>query len=350
MHFPFPPPSAPLTTVIRSYVGRWLALELAFHCPQAVVVAFDVSRPSGSPFMQLFDDVEFDIRIRGAALRAAAHRVRIFQGSILSARDLDDALESCDVVFNAAAYGMASTNGACADKCHQINVGGTAALLDACSRRSVNRIVHVSSTVAVFDGRPIVDGTGQLPLVTRAHHGNHYGLTKALSEALLHRAPPNIRVVIVRPNGIFGPNDNTHFPRLKRLLHDGLFNLKVGDGKALVDWVFVDNLTHALLLAAAAPFSGSYSVTQSGNSSTCLTVHVSDEDPKEMNHLFCAFAEGLGYTPPSVRIPTALLAHAAALMAAASHLCFGAFAPLLTPCEALKAGTCFAAFIFVVAN
>jgi sterol-4alpha-carboxylate 3-dehydrogenase (decarboxylating) len=279
----------------------------------------------------LFDEAELDIRSRGGALRAAAQRVRVFQGSILSAHDLDTALESCDVAFNAAAYGMASSNGAEASLCHQINVGGAAALLDACVRCSVRRLVHVSSTVAVFDGSPIVNGTGQLPLVTRAHHGNHYGFTKALSEELLRRAPAALQVVIVRPNGIFGPNDNTHFPRLKRLLRSGLFNLKVGDGAACVDWIFVDNLTHALLLAAAAPFAAR-------GSETCITVHVSDEDPREMNHLFCSFAEGLGYAPPSVYIPTALLARIAALIVAFSSLCLGAFTPLLTPCEALKAG------------
>lgn len=317
------------------YVGRWLALELAFHCPRAVVVAFDVSQPSGFPFASLFDDLEFDIRRRGAGLRAASRRVRIFQGSVLSARDLDAALESCDVVFNTAAYGMASTNGVSVERCHAVNVGGCAALLAACERRGVGGVVHVSSTVAVFDGSPIINGTGELPLVTRAHHGNHYGHTKALSEGVLRRAPAGIRVVIVRPNGIFGPNDNTHFPRLKRLLRDGLFNLKVGDGKSLVDWIFVDNLTHALLLSAAVATASAHG----GGGSARITVHVSDEDPREMNHLFCSFAEGLGYTPPSIRIPTAFLAQIATLMVTASRLCFGAFAPLLTPCEALKAGT-----------
>ncbi len=115
-----------------------------------------------------------------------------------------------------------------------------------------------------------------------------------------------------------------------------MFNLKVGDGRALVDWIFIDNLTHALLLAAAVPFESS---AVAGSSSRCLTVHVSDEDPREMNHLFCSFAAGLGYHPPSIYIPTALLARIAALMVFASRLCGGLFTPMLTPCEALKAGT-----------
>lgn len=127
---------------------------------------------------------------------------------------------------------------------------------------------------------------------------------------------------------------NTRPHRLKRLLRDGLFNLKVGDGKSLVDWIFVDNLTHALLLSAAVATASAHG----RGGSARITVHVSDEDPREMNHLFCSFAEGLGYTPPSIRIPTALLARIATLMVTASRLCFGAFAPLLTPSEALKAG------------
>jgi nucleoside-diphosphate-sugar epimerase len=317
-----------------------LALELAFACPRADVVAFDVSRPSGSQFSDVFDAAELDIRSRGDGLRAAMQRVRVAQGSITSASDLDRALCSSDIVFNAAAYGMASVNGASVNLCHRINVAGVEALIDACARCRVRRIVHVSSTVAVFDGSPIVNGTAALPLVTQPHHGNHYGHTKALAEELLRRAADGsaaLDVAIVRPNGIFGPNDNTHFPRLKRLLRDGLFNLRVGDGASLVDWIFIDNLSHALLCAAAADFQTV--PCSAGSSSKCVTVHVSDEDPREMNHLFCAFAEALGYLPPSLYISTQLLSRIAALMVAASRLTRGLFTPMLTPCEAYKAGT-----------
>ncbi len=328
---------------MRRYVGRWLALELSLACPQAAVVAFDVARPDGSHFADLFDDAETDVRARSAQLRAAMNRVQVVKGSIISASDLNEACRSCDVVFNAAAYGMASVNGASLDLCRKINVAGVAALIDACAKCRVRRLVHVSSTVAVFDGSPIVNGTARLPLVTEALHGNHYGATKALAEKLLRAAPADLEVVIVRPNGIFGPNDNTHFPRLKRLLRSGLFNLKVGDGRSLVDWIFIDNLTHALLLAAAAPLQSRLGVADSSSSSggggQCLTVHVSDEDPREMNHLFCAFAAGLGYPPPSIYISTSLLARVAALMVTASHLTGGLFTPMLTPPEAYKAGT-----------
>lgn len=312
-----------------------MALELAFACPHADVVAFDVSRPSGSQFSDVFDAAELDIRSRCDGLRAAMQRVRVAQGCITSASDLDRALCSSDIVFNAAAYGMASVNGASVELCHRINVAGVEALIDACARCRARRIVHVSSTVAVFDGSPIINGTAALPLVTRPYHGNHYGHTKALAEQLLRRAA--LEVAIVRPNGIFGPNDNTHFPRLKRLLRDGLFNLKVGDGASLVDWIFIDNLSHALLCAAAADFQTV--PCTAGSSSKCVTVHVSDEDPREMNHLFCTFAEALGYSPPSLYISTPLLSRVAALMVAASRLTDGLFTPMLTPCEAYKAGT-----------
>ena len=163
---------------------------------------------------------------------------------------------------------------------------------------------------------------------------------QSTSRGAAHHPPPSLPVTIVRPNGIFGPNDNTHFPRLKQLLRRGLFSLKVGDGRALVDWVFIDNLTHALLMAAVTMVrSGGGGGGGSSSSSRCLTVHVSDEDPREMNHLFCTFAQGLGYTPPSLRISVALLSRVAAVMQAASRITAGIITPMLTPSEAYKAGT-----------
>jgi nucleoside-diphosphate-sugar epimerase len=132
------------------------------------------------------------------------------------------------------------------------------------SAQNRSRFVHGRS-VRWHCRSPIINGTAALPLVTLPHHGNHYGHTKALAEELLRRAADAssaLQVVIVRSTGIFGPNDNTHFPRLKSLLRAGLFNLKVGDDASLVDWIFIDNISHALLCAAAADFQTVPSLNQ----------------------------------------------------------------------------------------
>jgi len=137
---PLPHPYAPLQPLTKfvviggcGFVGRWTALELAAACPSAAVVAFDVSRATGTPFASLFDDAELDVRKRGGGLRGCMGRVRVEQGSVLCASDLDRAIAGADVVFNTAAYGMASVNGAAVDMCYKVSVNGDAC--DMCGTR-----------------------------------------------------------------------------------------------------------------------------------------------------------------------------------------------------------------------
>lgn len=54
----------------------------------------------------------------------------------------------------------------------------------------------------------------------------------------------------VRPAAIYGPGEERHLPRILKLVKLGLVPFKIGDATAKTDWVYVDNLVLALLLAS----------------------------------------------------------------------------------------------------
>lgn len=54
----------------------------------------------------------------------------------------------------------------------------------------------------------------------------------------------------IRPAAIYGPGEERHFPRIISLAKMGLLLFKIGDGRVKTDWVYVDNLVLALILAS----------------------------------------------------------------------------------------------------
>lgn len=54
----------------------------------------------------------------------------------------------------------------------------------------------------------------------------------------------------VRPAAIYGPGEERHLPRIIKLAKLGLVPFKIGAANVKTDWVYVDNLVLALLLAS----------------------------------------------------------------------------------------------------
>lgn len=54
----------------------------------------------------------------------------------------------------------------------------------------------------------------------------------------------------VRPAAIYGPGEDRHLPRIIAMARLGLILFRIGDKTVKSDWVFVDNLVLALILAS----------------------------------------------------------------------------------------------------
>jgi len=164
-------------------------------------------------------------------------------GDIRDERTVSKACEEIDVVFHTAAKAGIWGN---PSDFFDINVTGTKNVLTACSRAQRARLIHTSSPSVVFNGRDMtgVDETVPYP----AHYSSSYAATKAQAEKLVCRAAADgLHAIILRPHLIWGPGDNHLVPRIVRRARQ---LRRVGDGRNLVDTVYIDNAAQAHILAA----------------------------------------------------------------------------------------------------
>jgi UDP-glucose 4-epimerase len=198
-----------------------------------------------------------DIRRESALPRPAA--VEFVEGDFTNRALSERALEAIDVVFHLASATIpASGTG---DPVHDVteNLLGTLRLVEACVARGVRRIVFISSGGTVY-GRPrqvpIPEDHPQDPI-------NSYGIVKLAIEkylamyAHLGRLDP----IVLRAANPYGPGQFTRGAQgavavaFGCILRGEPFQLW-GDGSVVRDFLYVDDLTRALLSASAAPAGG----------------------------------------------------------------------------------------------
>ncbi len=142
-------------------------------------------------------------------LGEAARRVEHAVGDITDPLALDDAVRDVERIFHAAAY----LGPGARERLMQVNVDGTAAVVDAASKHGVHRLLHVSSMAAF--GRPerpdsIIDEDTEWQ---RSKANSAYATSKYLAELEVRRGiAEGLDAVIINPALIFGvgrPGDNT---------------------------------------------------------------------------------------------------------------------------------------------
>jgi 2-alkyl-3-oxoalkanoate reductase len=150
---------------------------------------------------------------------------------------------------------------------YDANVLGTRHVIEGCRRHGVRRLVYTSSPSVTFDGRE------QCGIDERAGYARrwlcHYPHSKALAEqeVLAANATGDLLTCALRPHLIWGPRDRQLVPRLLERARSGKLR-RVGDGRNLIDMVYVENAADAHLLAMdrlapGSPVAGrAYFITQ----------------------------------------------------------------------------------------
>lgn len=238
-------------------------------------------------------------RVRGLDVRqsdVSHERFEFVTGDVCKIADLERACSGVDTVFHTAAVLIFAGLGKGKDYAlsHSVNVGGVKNILAASRASGVKRLVYTSSNNVTF-GDPVVDGDETWPYASDP--ADFYTETKILAEkaVLASNGKDGLLTCAIRPGGIYGPGDPLLLVRFLEALGGGLFVVTIGDGSAMSDNTFVENLSDGQIEAARHLVSDSPVPGQA--------YFITDGAPMNYFEFFRPFVKALGYKFPRWRLP-----------------------------------------------
>ncbi|XP_031561297.1 short-chain dehydrogenase/reductase family 42E member 1-like [Actinia tenebrosa] len=263
------------------------------------------------------------------------------KGNICNKNDVETALKGAKFVFHSASYGMSGREQLNKDLIEKVNVEGTKNVLEACNTNSVPHLVYTSTYNVVFGHDEIRNGNESLPYLPMDQHTDHYSRTKSIAEQSILKANNTklrdgniLRTTALRPAGIYGEGEQRHLPRIVSYIKKGLFAFTYGSKNSLVDFVHVDNLVSAHVLAGQA-------LVGNMPKAAGQAYFISDGKPINNFEFFRPLVEGLGYMYPTINLPLSFI-YIFAFLTELVHAVVGRyiynFQPMLTRTEVHKTG------------
>ncbi|XP_065125259.1 putative short-chain dehydrogenase/reductase family 42E member 2 [Paramisgurnus dabryanus] len=221
-----------------------------------------------------------------------------------------------NVVFHTASYGMSGPEQLRKKQVESINVGGTNNVINVCIERGISRLIYTSTVNVAFAGRPIEDGDEEsVPCVPLEMHIDHYSRTKAIADSMVLAADGRtikggglLHTCTLRPSGIYGPEERRHLHRVMINVERRLFSFRFGNPNAKMNWVHVDNLVMAHVLAAKG-LTAEKAFVASGQA-----YFINDGESVNVFEWLTPLFKRLGYRRPLIHIPVSLVYTAAILM------------------------------------
>jgi nucleoside-diphosphate-sugar epimerase len=165
------------------------------------------------------------------------------RGDISDKKAVENACKGNEIVFHTAAKPGVWGN---YKEYYRTNVEGTINVIEGCRRHDVSFLVHTSSPSVVFDGKDMEGADESVPYPKTFHA--HYPQTKAIAEQhVLKASVSGLKSIILRPHLIWGPRDKHFAPRI---IERSKQLRVVGNGKNMVDTIYIDNAAYAHILAA----------------------------------------------------------------------------------------------------
>jgi dihydroflavonol-4-reductase len=183
----------------------------------------------------------FDLRA-DAATHLAQMGADLRQGDILDRDAVRAALEGCDRLYHAAAlFEMWQPD---ERAYYQVNVNGTANVLEIALEMEVQRVVHTSSAITIGEGQ---DQIGDEETVHRGYFLSDYERSKYMGEQVaLKMFERGLPLVCVNPTSVYGPGQARH-------MTGALIRFLNGRLPAVVDtrlnFVYIDDVVQGHLLA-----------------------------------------------------------------------------------------------------
>jgi sterol-4alpha-carboxylate 3-dehydrogenase (decarboxylating) len=220
-------------------------------------------------------------------------RIEYFRGDVRDRKSLSEATKGMDFVIHSAAiidWGTITE-----EEIYAVNTGGTQNVVDACKENGVRYLVYTSSLDAVYSGKPLVNVDESEPYPEK--HRTSYCRSKALSEQIIIKETgDNLKTVSLRPSDIYGEADPYHIASLVNMAKGG-FYVRIGNGRAKTQHVYVGNMAYAHLQAAHALMNGA---EISGR-----VYFITDAEGTNFFKFFDQVVVGIGYTikPKNFWIP-----------------------------------------------
>jgi UDP-glucose 4-epimerase len=220
-------------------VGSFIADQLVAHAPREIVVLDNFVRG----------------RRENLKLALASGKVRIVEGNICDVKAVQKVMAGVDVVFHMAAIRITQ----CAEQPRlalEVMVDGTYNVLEAAVEAKVKRVVAASSA-------SVYGLAEEFPTSERHHPYDNrtiYGASKTFNEGLLRSFHEmfGLDYVALRYFNIYGPRMDIHgvytevlIRWIERILA-GKPPLIFGDGKQTMDFVYIEDVARANILAAQA--------------------------------------------------------------------------------------------------
>ncbi|MAS68847.1 MAG: 3-beta hydroxysteroid dehydrogenase [Flavobacteriaceae bacterium] len=152
------------------------------------------------------------------------------------------------------------------------NVLGTKAVLDFARRQAVSRLVFISSPSIYFT---LADQLNVNEDMTLPLPFNAYAESKVLAERLV-RSANEIDSIILRPRGIYGPDDNALLPRLLRIAQARALP-RLRKGRARIDLTFVEDVVDAVLAALGTGPANRHQVFNISGGEAIPIQHIAEE-------------------------------------------------------------------------
>jgi farnesol dehydrogenase len=183
-------------------------------------------------------------------------RINIVSGDIFDINKLKTGMKDCDWVFHLAAFAKPYSKDPTLS--YRTNVNGTINVLEAAKEIGVKKVILTSTAGTMSyskNGLPVDEETNN-----KTFYNTEYERTKSLAERIaLNYCSDKMDIIIVNPTRVFGPGKLTisnSVTRIIKLYKRGLWRIIPGDGKAIGNYAFIDDIVDGHILAAKFGVSG----------------------------------------------------------------------------------------------
>jgi farnesol dehydrogenase len=193
--------------------------------------------------------------------------INVIHGDVTDAKSVENAAKNTDVIIHMAAMSTLWTNRN--NLYYEINVGGTKNILDAALKNN-SKVIYISTAgvIGPQEGPELVNENHQrtVPFF------NDYEKSKAQAENLVkdYYEKYGLPSIILNPTRVFGPGllskSNSATIIIKKYI-DGTWKFIPGNKDAIGNYVFVEDVVQAILLAVQQNIEGERFIVGGENAS-----------------------------------------------------------------------------------